>query len=173
VVECFRERHSWSRSPQIKRGNRQYFRRGRIGSEYNGQWHHIAVVFNRTASMIRYVDGSASGTQYSLTSLSGQSLDNTNQLRIGARDQSGDEVFFRGSIDDARVYARALSPEEIAVLAGVSPPPPPRWSTPVSPVSAYGRLALGNRVHVVGHINANLVYRSSQDNGAAWSACSL
>ena len=136
----------------------------------DGQWHHVAEVFNRTGNMIRWVDGAPSGTQYSLASLSGQSLDNTNQVRIGARDQSGDEVYFRGLIDDARVYARALSPEEIAALAGVSPPRPPLWSTPVSLVSAYGRLALGNRVHVVGHIGANLVYRSSQDYGSTWSA---
>jgi hypothetical protein len=97
-------------------------------------------------------------------------------LRIGARDQSGDEIYFKGLIDDARVYARALSPQEIAALAGVTPPPPPPqpvWSTPVSLVSAYGRIALGNRVHVVGHTGGNLVYRSSQDNGATWSAASI
>ena len=136
----------------------------------DGQWHHIAVIFNRRANMGRYVDGAATGTQYSLASLSGQALDNTNQLRIGARDQAGDEVFFRGLIDDARLYARALSLDEIAALAGVSPPAQPLWSSPVSLVSAYGRIVLGNRVHVVGHNGANLVYRSSQDNGATWSA---
>jgi hypothetical protein len=139
----------------------------------DGQWHHVAVVFNRTADMVRYVDGAATGTQYSLLAVSGQSLDNTNQLRIGARDQSGDEVYFKGDIDDARVYARALGPEEIAALAGVQPPKPPPWSTPVSLVDAYGRIALGNRVHVVGHTGGDLVYRSSQDNGATWSAPSI
>jgi len=139
----------------------------------DGQWHHVAAVFNRAGNMIRCVDGIASGTQWTLAALSGQSLDNTNQLRIGARDQSGDEVYFKGRIDDARVYARALSPEEIASLAGVQPPKPPPWSTPLSLVDAYGRIAFGNRVHVVGHISGNLVYRSSQDNGAAWSAPSV
>jgi hypothetical protein len=142
----------------------------------DGQWHHVAAVFNRAGNMIRYADGAASGTQYSLAALSGQSLDNANQLRIGARDQSGDEVFFKGVIDDARVYARALTPDEIATLAGVTPPPPPPqplWSTPVSLVGAYPRIALGNRVHVVGHTGGNLVYRSSQDNGATWSAPSI
>lgn len=136
----------------------------------NGQWRHVATVFNRAGNMIRYVDGAPSGTPYNLASLNGQSLDNTNQVRIGARDQSGDEVYFRGLIDDARVYARALGPEEIAALAGVPPPAPPLWSTPVSLVSAYGRVAVANRVHVVGHSGGNLVYRSSQDNGATWSA---
>jgi hypothetical protein len=139
----------------------------------DGQWHHVAVVFNRVGNMIRYADGVATGTQYSLNALSGQSLDNTNQLRIGARDQAGDEVYFKGIIDDPRVYARALAPDEIAALAGVTPPPPPVWSTPVSLVGAYGRIALGNRVHVVGHTSGNLVYRNSQDNGATWSAPSI
>jgi hypothetical protein len=140
----------------------------------DGQWHHVAVVFNRAGNVVRYADGLATGTQYGLTSLNGQSVDNTNQVRIGARDQAGDEVYFRGVIDDARVYACALSPIEIAALAGVTPPPPaPVWSTPVTLVGAYGRIALGNRVHVVGHTGGNLVYRNSQDNGATWSAPSI
>jgi hypothetical protein len=136
----------------------------------DGHWHHLAVVFNRGANMIRYVDGAPSGTQNNLAFLSGQSLDNAKQLRIGARDQSGDEIFFNGLIDDVRVYARALSPEEIAALAGVEPPKPPLWSAPVTLVSAYGRVAVGNRVHVVGHSGGNLVHRFSQDNGATWSS---
>jgi Concanavalin A-like lectin/glucanases superfamily len=140
---------------------------GKVVSD--GQWHHVAVVFNRVANMIRYVDGAPSGTQNDLTFLGGQIVDNTKQLRIGARDQAGDEVYFKGLIDDVRVYARALSPEDIAALAGVEPPKPPVWSAPISLVPAYGRLALGNRVHVVGHSGGNLVHRSSQDNGAAWS----
>lgn len=37
-------------------------------------------------------------------------------------------------------------------------------------VSAHGRIALGSRLHVVGHDGGNLVHRSSQDNGATWSA---
>jgi hypothetical protein len=136
----------------------------------NGHWHHLAVVFNRAGNMIRYVDGAPAGAQNSLAFLSGQSLNNTRQLRIGARDQAGDEIFFNGRIDDARVYDRALSGDEIAALAGVAPPKPPVWSAPISLVSAYGRIALGTRVHVVGHSGGNLVHRFSQDNGATWSA---
>jgi hypothetical protein len=139
----------------------------------DGQWHHVAAVFNRSGNLVRYMDGAATGTQYNLASLNGQALDNTNQLRIGARDQSGDEVYFRGRVDDARVYARALSPQEIAALAGVPAPPVPVWSAPVSLVDAYGRIALGNRVHVVGQTGGNVVYRSSQDNGATWSPPSI
>jgi hypothetical protein len=144
------------------------------GAKVNdGQWHHIAVVFNRAGSMNRYADGALSGTQYDLSLVSGQSIDNTKQLRIGARDQTGDEIFLNGLIDDVRLFARVLSVEEIAALAGVEPPKPPVWSLPVALVAAYGRVAVANRVHVVGHSGGNLVHRSSQDNGATWSAPSV
>ena len=43
------------------------------------------------------------------------------------------------------------------------------WSEPVSLVDAYGRLALGNQMHVVGHTGGQMVHRSSLDNGATWS----
>jgi hypothetical protein len=138
----------------------------------DGQWHHIAVVFSRAGSMTRYVDGLRSGARYGLASLSGQSINNSRQVRIGARDQAGDEIFFPGLIDDARIYAAALSAQGIAALAGVEPPPEEAtlWSDPLSLVSAHGRVAVANRVHVVGHSGSSLVHRSSQDNGATWSA---
>ena len=138
----------------------------------NGAWHHVAVVYERAGSMSRYVDGVRTGTRYSLSGLQGQSINNTRQLRVGARDVAGDELYFRGSIDDVRIYTNALSSEEIATLAGIElpPEPPRRWSDPVSLVSSHGRVAVGNRVHVVGHSGGNLVHRSSQDNGATWSA---
>ena len=77
---------------------------GKVVSD--GQWHHVAVVFSRAANMVRYVDGAPSGAQNSLAFLAGQSVDNTNQLRMGARDQSGDELFFKGLIDDVRSLSR-------------------------------------------------------------------
>src|SRR5213075_2123431 len=75
-------------------------------------------------------------------------------------------------IDDVRVYATTLTPQGIAALAGIEPPPEETdlWSDPLSLVSAHGRVAVGNRVHVVGHTGSSLVHRSSQDNGATWSA---
>lgn len=137
----------------------------------DGQWHHVAVVFNRAGDLVRYVDGLRSGTIYNISNLSGQILDNTRQLRIGARDQAGDEIWFNGVIDDARIYAAALSAQEVAELAGATVPPEEisRWSEPMSLVTAHGRVAVGNRVHVVGHLGGNLVHRSSMDNGASWS----
>lgn len=138
----------------------------------DGQWHHIAAVFNRAGSLIRYVDGLATGTRYSLSALNGQSIDNTKQLRIGARDQAGDEIYFNGLIDDVRIFPNALTAQEVATLAGIEPPivDTPVWSEPVSLVDAHGRVAVANRVHVAGHLGGNVVHRSSQDNGATWGA---
>ena len=136
----------------------------------DGQWHHIAVVFERAGRMTRYVDGLRSGTRYSLSSLSGQSINNTNQIQIGARDQAGEAIYFGGLIDEVRVYAVALSAEEIATMAGAQLPPGESvlWSDPLSLVSAHGRVAVANRVHVVGHNGSSLVHRSSEDKGATW-----
>ncbi len=44
------------------------------------------------------------------------------------------------------------------------------WSSPVSIVDRLGRLAIANRLHVVGHLGAQLVHRSSIDRGLTWSA---
>jgi concanavalin A-like lectin/glucanase superfamily protein/BNR repeat protein/dockerin type I repeat protein len=138
----------------------------------DGQWHHVAVVFQRSGSMSRFVDGGLSGARYDLSALAGQSIDNDRRLEIGARDQAGDEIFFGGQIDEVRVYPRALDAAEVAALAGLTEPPepPPSWSPPVMLVSAHGRVAVGNRVHVAGHIGGNMVHRSSPDGGATWSA---
>jgi hypothetical protein len=40
-------------------------------------------------------------------------------------------------------------------------------------VENLGRLAVGNRVHIVGHIGGQLVHRSSTDNGITWSAANV
>jgi hypothetical protein len=45
-----------------------------------------------------------------------------------------------------------------------------QWSEPVNLVGGYGRLAVGNRLHVVGHTGGNLVHRSSANDGETWSA---
>jgi hypothetical protein len=50
------------------------------------------------------------------------------------------------------------------------PDPTTSWSSSVSLVSVHGRVAVGNRVHVVGHQGSMLVHRSSQDDGATWSS---
>ena len=96
------------------------------------QWHHIAVTTTGSISRM-YVDG------LEITSHSGGSPQtNTLPLFIGAPHVGcgggcGVREFFNGRIDDVRIYNRALSAAEIAVLADyvtpsistVSPSPVP------------------------------------------------
>ena len=44
------------------------------------------------------------------------------------------------------------------------------WSPPQSLVDDIGRLAIGNHVHLVGHLGGQLVHRRSIDNGATWTS---
>ena len=62
-----------------------------------------------------------------------------------------------------------LSLALFSTLALAAPP----WTAPVSPVQSHGWLALGNRLHLVGHNGSNLVHRSSVDNGATWDSSEI
>jgi hypothetical protein len=82
-----------------------------------GGWHFYTVTFDGATRRF-YIDGILSGTRPTNPLLS----DNDDPLVFGAlRLQSGDFVnFFKGSLDDIRIYQRALAPDEIAALG---PPP--------------------------------------------------
>lgn len=75
----------------------------------NGQWNHISMV----------VDGNtrkyyANGIKVGEKAIS-QIETNTNTLDIG-RDLHGNVQFFRGKIDDLKIYNRVLSDDEIYSL---------------------------------------------------------
>jgi hypothetical protein len=76
----------------------------------DGNWHHIAMVQNKTSGATSiYIDGiSVSITTDS--SGSWPTISNTNTVYIG-QDNVGD--YFNGQIDDVRIYNRALSSPEI------------------------------------------------------------
>jgi hypothetical protein len=78
----------------------------------DGQWHHVAFVWNETAgqrAMILYVDGTAIGGG------TGPAQASTCAMTLGRCNRQ--QGFFRGAFDELRLYARALSREEIAELA--------------------------------------------------------
>lgn len=86
------------------------------------KWHHLAAVLPETGSdstLIKlYVDGQPEGK------ITGACRVNTSyhtDVHIGARknDQSGYADYFRGLIDEIRIYDRALNRTEIAALAGL------------------------------------------------------
>ena len=86
------------------------------------QWHHVAATIPQGARMMDvtlYVDGydvtpgSTTTAAFNLTA--------TTDVSIG-RNAPMDNRYFIGSIDDARIYDRVLSNEEIAWLAGQTMP---------------------------------------------------
>lgn len=85
---------------------------------YNdGNWHNVVMTVERTSETLElYIDGSSAGTAD--TSAVG-TLGNSSAFRIADADRpsSTDDRLFEGDIDDARVYERPLSPQEITALS--------------------------------------------------------
>src|SRR6185312_2334068 len=84
-------------------------------------WTHLAMTYDGTAIRI-FVNG----TQVTSTPRTGALQTNNNQLSIAGTTVYGE--FFRGRIDDVRVYTRALSVSEIQTdmntpVGGTVPPP--------------------------------------------------
>lgn len=77
----------------------------------NGNWHHIAVVFDRDDKITIYTDG-AFDNDANMTTIG--SVDNIDLLRIGAANLAGNPVqHFNGYIDEVRIWNKALTPSEI------------------------------------------------------------
>jgi sialidase-1 len=86
----------------------------------DGAWHHVVGMRSGNTGLV-YVDGVLDGTQdlpegYDL---SGSSQHNALIGAITSHTDGSLEKFFTGTIDDVRVYDRALSNGEIADLAGL------------------------------------------------------
>jgi len=84
-----------------------------------GQWYHLAGVYDGSAVRI-YVNGNQAGS----AAFSGALIQTGQPLLIGRNGIGGD--ILKGSVDELRVYNRALSAAEIQTLAapGTSPVPP-------------------------------------------------
>jgi autotransporter-associated beta strand protein len=78
-----------------------------------GTWYHIAVVLSGNTGTL-YVNGAAVATNTSMT-LHPSSLGSTTHNYLG-KSQFSDPAFL-GTIDDFRIYSRALSAAEISALA--------------------------------------------------------
>lgn len=78
-----------------------------------GTWYHIAVVLSGNTGTL-YVNGAAVATNTSMT-LHPSSLGSTTHNYLG-KSQFSDPAFL-GTIDDFRIYSRALSASEILALA--------------------------------------------------------
>ncbi|MCW3136373.1 MAG: carboxypeptidase regulatory-like domain-containing protein [Canidatus Methanoxibalbensis ujae] len=77
----------------------------------DGKWHHIAGTYDPSDKKMRiYVDGVLEGTSSEISRAGWSTGSNYNY--IGKNPISGD-YFFNGTIDEVKIYNRALSAEEI------------------------------------------------------------
>ena len=84
------------------------------------RWTHLFVSYDgssRADGFHVYFDGKEQEFKITHDTLSG-TIQTDKPLHIGRRNPSG---FFQGSIDDVRIYDRALSAAEVATLAGYNP----------------------------------------------------
>ena len=80
----------------------------------DSQWHHVAFAWDKTNWLI-YVNGRLENSLYRPVA-----VNNTRPLRFGFHWFEATQVpgrFFKGSLDDIRIYQRALTGTEIARLA--------------------------------------------------------
>ncbi|MEZ0387594.1 MAG: DUF1553 domain-containing protein, partial [Verrucomicrobium sp.] len=86
-----------------------------------GQWQHVFVTYNgkgKAAGVKIYIDGVEEVLKVDTDALKG-SIKTSTHLRVGQR--SGNQVFDGGSVQDVRVYGRALSPADIKTLHSTGP----------------------------------------------------
>jgi len=80
-----------------------------------GAWAHIAATVDRVADVVTfYVNGIADGTG-DISAIT-ESLSTSNPMLIGVRDDGSPDGFFDGLIDDARIYDRALTSNEVFTI---------------------------------------------------------
>ncbi|MBI4289518.1 MAG: carboxypeptidase regulatory-like domain-containing protein, partial [Chloroflexi bacterium] len=92
----------------------------------DGQWHHIAGVWEKGVGLRLYIDGAlkASGA------FSG-SMTAKRAIRIGAKNDDFPAEKWKGAIDEARIYNRALSADDISAAMGGAGPGPSTAPTPI------------------------------------------
>lgn len=90
-----------------------------VGYPDDGHWHHIAVVIDFSGQTMRlYTDGAeqdSAGASVPFFSPTYQRLGSAFEDRIG--EPSGGSGTFEGTLDDIRLYVRALTPEDVRGLA--------------------------------------------------------
>jgi len=87
------------------------------GSIDDGQWHHVAAVFDFTDERMRlYIDGNPAG-ETDLSDLDGDLNRYEASLGDGPFGGDGSSQGFIGSMDEVRFYNRALSHTDVAELA--------------------------------------------------------
>ncbi len=88
----------------------------------DGIWHHVVATYD-LQNMKLYVDGKLDNT---LATTMAIPYNGTQSLYIGAYNNAG-TCFYNGSIDEARVYKRAMTSAEVTQLYNFAPGPAAYW----------------------------------------------
>ena len=87
------------------------------GNHLDGNWHHLLVTFSQGTFNL-FFDGILVNTKPSITRVISTSAMSIGRLYV----TSSDIRYHKGSIDEVRIYNRALSAEEVAILYETTSP---------------------------------------------------
>ena len=79
------------------------------------KFYHVAGVFDRDRYLSLYIDGVLEDND-GISSHSSNDISNNNDLTIGYGTIAGNPGYFKGIIDEVRIYNRALSADEVKAL---------------------------------------------------------
>ncbi|RJR15967.1 LamG domain-containing protein [Candidatus Microgenomates bacterium] len=94
----------------------------------DGSWHHAVATVKRNEITRLFIDGQqvASETTNTLATTTAN-VNDAASFQIGARNYVSGPNYFTGTMDETRVYNRALSPAEVAGLYNFAPGPVGHW----------------------------------------------
>ena len=104
----------------------------------NDVWHHVAVTVDGARQAKLYLDGAA--VREGVRPFFGGIL-NLDTLAIGRHLTSTGSDYWRGQVDDVRIYSRPLTAEEVGILARLSENRAPRIAFGVRSLTVGGRSA--------------------------------
>jgi hypothetical protein len=82
----------------------------------DNNWHHLAFIFDGELTHIYLDNNELPLTDYKTNNGHFGNFQNANKVLIGTRYSNGNGAFFNGSLDELRIYNRALSHSEIESL---------------------------------------------------------
>lgn len=129
-----------------------------------GVWHHVAVTLSNTIGVL-YLDGVAVATNSNIT-LEPMNLGSTTQNTIGQSQYA--DPHLTGTVDEFRIYGRALSAAEVAAFASGGPALPAA-PTGLSATGGNAVVNLGWTQSTSPGITQNNVYRSTSGSGGPYS----
>ncbi len=142
------------------------------GQILTGQWHHIIATVKKSDAVRLYQDGQLVGSSTNFTGITGNG---NSPLYIGRR---GDAQFLQGWVDEAALYSRALTSDEVAALYSAAgfgkcsdAPSPAPWFTR-QPENQTGYVLLGAGLTSFANGTPRPSYQWQRSNDTAWVAIS-